>query len=144
MDDFEKYLHNLLNDVDNIDDLPFLLNDREYLRRAWRVFQEEVSRRNNNDYIINEEQMEKLFSTIQFANFMVNRWGNGAVRTSSLEPRFKNGDVIVKCITFPVDENEMPAFRTILSYCSGFNVEPVLDDKVELTFTIPDVFKLKS
>ena len=43
-----------------IKDFPIQDRDGHYLREMWALYEESMSQRSNDDYVVNDEQMHKL------------------------------------------------------------------------------------
>ena len=107
------------------------------------IYEKAMSALRDTDFIVNHVQMKKYLATIHFLEDMVAQYNSGSVRAAKFEPKVRNGEVIVKCVGFTIIDDDMEPFKKILSYCSGFDVTPLLNGKVELSFTIPNVFMKK-
>lgn len=116
------------------------MNDEEFVRRLGQIYEKVMELRRDEDYEVNQPQMDKL---IQLYRFFKDKEHSPEDKVEGLDlvPREECAGITANFLVFSLNGPEqVQAFCNVLQYCSAFDVDVVDGNKVSIGCTIPDVF----
>lgn len=114
------------------------MKDEEFVARIGRLYDRILSLRRDEDYVVNQNQMEKLVNVIDF--FLdAEKELTGEVRPVDLVPREEHGGVTAVFVVFDVFGDQVKRFCDVMRECSAISID-VEGDQVCISCTIPNVF----
>lgn len=119
------------------------MTDEEFVRQIGRLHNLILSIRKDENYEINQSQMDKLVNLYKF--FVSAQFGpEDNVRIENLVPAEEHGGVIATFLVFNVcGEDRIKEFCDALSGCSAFGIDSLEDGTISIECTVPYVFKKK-
>ena len=118
------------------------MNETEFLQEVWQVYEEELAKLSNDDYIINVAQMGKLREAYKFFHDITEECG-GEIEPLKLEPKEVNGGITVYMTLFYLSDENLKKFGEIVGNMSAISIDAMEDGDVCISFTIPGVFRHK-
>lgn len=115
------------------------MNDEEWVRRLGTLYEQLMSEEKDDDYVINPPQAEKFKNLVEFLAKEV-ELQHGSMDKIELVPKEKRGDVLVYFTDFTIRGSKVRQACELLSECSVFGVDSLIDGKVCISCTIPNVF----
>lgn len=115
------------------------MNNIKYVKTLSEMYKTALSLKENDDYVINQSQMDKLIETIDFFSNIAKKC-DGEMKPVNLIPKEECGGVEFESIVFDIIGEEIEALCKILSYSSAFGIDSTVDGRVCLSVTIPKVF----
>lgn len=100
-----------------------------------------MSIRNDDDYVVNQPQMDKLNEAIAFFADAAKK-NDGSIDPINLYPCEEHGGVTAKFLIFDVYGEETQEFAKIVSYTSALSIDPTKEG-IAISITIPNVFVKK-
>ena len=119
------------------------MTNEEYVKRLGILYNKVLSLRKDEDYVINQPQMDKLVKVLEFFIDESKRL-DGTVLPTVLSPREGHGGVVAKFPVFDIHGDKIARFCEAMSGCSAIGAEPTSDNQVCIDCTIPDVFVPKN
>lgn len=117
------------------------MTDEEFVRKLGREIEAVLSREDNDEYLVNEEQFAKYIETREFFKSLVDEEFGDEMGTIELIPKMQCADLSVKLTVISFNgEEQIAELCKILSYASAFGVDATLDGKLNMDITIPGVF----
>jgi len=118
------------------------MNETDFLREAWDIYENVLAERNNDDYVVNFEQMKKLKESYDFFAGLVEECG-GEIEPLKLVPKEINGGVTVYMTLLYLSGENLKKFNDIVGNMSAVSIDAMDNGDVCISFTIPAVFKHK-
>ena len=115
------------------------MTSEEYVRRLGVLYERIMSLRNDDDYVINQPQMDKLIEVLDFFLDSAKK-NNGEVEPVALVPREEHGGVTATFIVFDVYGEDIKKFCKVIGYVSALGIDSMLDGRVCISVTVPNVF----
>lgn len=119
------------------------LTDEEYLARVGRLYQKVLSFRKNDDYTVNQTQMDALLKVVDFFLGLANSL-DGQVQRVDLNPAEEFGGVTATFLVFQVSGNKVIEFCNVMRACSCIGIDTLENGDICIDCTIPNVFVRKS
>lgn len=119
------------------------MNNEEYVRRLGQLYNEVMSLRKDEDYVVNQAQMEKFIDVLDFFRDMVSDDSDGEITDIDLAPKEENGGITATFIVFDVYGENVKRYCDVMRHCSAIGIEARLNDKICISVTVPEVFKHK-
>lgn len=116
-----------------------VLTNEEYVRRLGVLYNKILSLRKDDDYVVNQEQMDKLVEVLDFF-IKASKKSNGKVEYTKLTPREQHGGVTATFIVFDVYGDDVQEFSKVIGYTSAVSIDATTDGEVCISVTIPNVF----
>ena len=118
------------------------LTDEEEVTALAEFYSQVMSQRNDEDYIVNPLQMDKLLKAAVFFDKEA-KAGGGKLYPIMLSPKEEHGYLSAEFTVFHLSGEKTDEFLNILVNVSAFTVDTNLDNNVCISVTIPDVFVRK-
>lgn len=115
------------------------MTDEEYVRNLGKLYNKVLSLRSNDDYIINQPQMDKLVEVLNFFIDAAKECG-GKIEPMNLEPRAEHGGVTATFLVFDIHGEKIQEFCKAISYTSAMTIDAT-NDGICISVTVPNVFK---
>lgn len=115
------------------------LSNEEYVRRLAVMYNEVMKLRRDEDYVVNQPQMDKLIKLLEFFLDSAKEL-KGNVEPVELRPREEHGGVTATFLVFDVYGDNVKKFCNVLSACSAVSIDAKTNGEVCISCTIPDVF----
>lgn len=114
------------------------LSDEEYVRRLGVLYEKILSFRKDEDYVINQPQMDKLVQVLAF--FMdAAKELDGKVEPVRLAPREEHSGVTATFVVFDIVGETVQWFCDVMQHCSAITIDGT-EDGICISCTVPDVF----
>lgn len=114
------------------------MNDVEYVRRLGVLYQEVLKLRKNDEYRINQIQMDKFTKVLDF--FMKHTIDDDYVDPVDIAPEELHGGVTAVFVVFDVCGDEVLEFCEVMKACSAITIDSLEDGRICISCTVPDVF----
>ena len=118
------------------------MSDAEIVARLSALYKIVMSFRKDDDYEVNQDQMDKLCKLYRFFLDAAGSLG-GKIKPFRLVPREEHGGVTATFLVFDLYGDQVPAFCEVLKECSAVTID-MTDDGVCISCTIPNVFRKKA
>lgn len=119
------------------------MSDLEFARRLGVMYNEVLSLRKDDDYAVNQPQMDKFLEVMRF--FLdCEKEMTGKVDPVKLSPKEIHGDVTARFLVFDLFNDSVQRFCSVMSACTAITIDVVEGDKVCISCTVPNVFIQKS
>lgn len=114
------------------------MTNEEYVKRLGELYHKIISLRRDDDYVINQPQMDKL---IEVLNFFLDtaKECNGKVEPVKLVPRAEHGGVTATFVVFDIVGNAVQRFCDVMRYTSAITIDST-EDGICISVTVPEVF----
>ncbi len=114
------------------------MTDAEYVKRISQLYSAILNLRDDEDYAINQPQMDKLIEVLEFfMNAAQN--SNGKVEPISLVPKEEHGGVTATFIVFDIYGDDIQRYCKVMSYTSAITIDGT-EDGICISVTVPEVF----
>ena len=118
------------------------MTNEEYVRRLGLLYNNVLSLRDDNDYVINQPQMDKLVEVLTF--FLdEGKKQDGKVEPVKLIPREEHGGVTATFLVFDIYGDTVQRFCDVMRHTSAITIDGV-EDGICISCTIPEVFVPKN
>ena len=116
------------------------MTNEEYVRRIGILYEKILSLRKDEDYVVNQPQMDKLVKILEL--FMDSKiFYDAEVQPVNLVPREEHGGVTVSFVLMSLNgEEAVRRFCDVMSACSAIGVDTLTNGKACLDCTVPNVF----
>lgn len=114
----------------------------DLLKEFYEAAIQELEKRNNDDYEVDQVQMAKLVHAYQFFSNLAKRDG-GMVEPFDITPKMVHSGITAYFTVFYVARDEMKEFAEIVGDMSALSLDATTDGQVCISFNIPNVFRLK-
>ena len=115
------------------------LSNEEYVRRLAIMYNEVMKLRRDEDYVVNQPQMDKLIKLLEFFLDSAKEL-KGNVEPVELRPREEHGGVTATFLVFDVYGDKVQKFCDVLSACSAVSIDAKTTGEICISCTITDVF----
>lgn len=119
------------------------LSDEEFAKEFGKLYVEMMNEENNDDYLVNEPQMDKFLDILKFFKDFVNKEHDEKIMPVKLEPREERGDLSVKFRVFHIYGEDIQKFCDVMRGASVFGFDADKDGNIMFDITVPNVFKHK-
>lgn len=113
-----------------------------YLRNLMEIYEQEYAKRNDSDYVIDDEQMRKFSDAYDYFVQMTASHG-GKITDLQMKPKDVNGGLTVEFTLLHLYGNDLERFADTIRSMSALSIDATLDGKICISFTIPRVYKHK-
>lgn len=107
---------------------------------VYKWYEEDLEKRDNDDYALIPDQFKKLRDAYLFFSKIASRY-NGEVEKLKLVPKEVSSGVTARYDGFYVFGNDMEELGEHIKNMASISIEPLLNGKIEISFTIPNVFR---
>ena len=114
----------------------------EYEKKLWELYEKEMQSRDNADYTVNREQMQKLIDAYGFFNKIAQECG-GTIEPFRIVPKEVNGGITAYFRVFHIFGDNVARFCEVVRNVSALSIDSLDNGTVCLSMTIPRVFKHK-
>lgn len=115
-----------------------LLNNEEYVKRLGQLYEKVLSLRDDDNYVINQPQMDKLIEVLNFFLDAAQKC-NGKVEPVKLTPRAEHGGVTATFLVFDIYGEDIQKYCKVMSYTSAITIDAT-DEGICMSVTVPEVF----
>ncbi|MCD8180706.1 MAG: hypothetical protein LUF26_04420 [Firmicutes bacterium] len=127
---------NYMNDTDYMRDM----SDAEFAKEIMRIYNEGMSMRDENDYTVNEIQMERFFDICHFFRGMIKDIGEGYMEPIRFNPVEERGSITVYLRIMDMWGKEIQEFCDVFRYASAVSMDPTTDGMICISISVPQVF----
>lgn len=114
------------------------MTDKEYVKRLGQLYDKILSLREDDDYVINQPQMDKLIEVLNFFLDAAQK-SNGEIEPVKLNPKAEHGGVTATFIVFDIYGDDIQRYCDVMRYTSAITIDSN-DKGICISVTIPDVF----
>ena len=144
-DDDEK-LSNLIASANAISQDKSIVEDDDFIRGffgdVFELAAEEMSRRNNDDYEVDPENMQHLFRAYRFFIKKAHEH-NGKIDPFVYNPKEEVGHLDAHFFYFELSGDDLLGFSEILSHASAVSIDATLDGCTHFSMVFPAVYRKK-
>lgn len=115
-----------------------LLTNEEYVKRLGQLYEKVLSLRDDDNYVINQPQMDKLIEVLNFFLDAAQKC-NGRVEPVKLTPRAEHGGVTATFLVFDIYGEDIQKYCKVMSYTSAITIDAT-EDGICMSVTVPEVF----
>lgn len=115
----------------------FLTNE-QYVERLGRLYEKVLSLRNDDDYAINQPQMDKLIEVLNFFLDAAQKC-DGKVEPVKLTPRAEHGGVTATFVVFDIYGDDIQRYCDVMRHTSAITIDAT-EDGICISVTVPEVF----
>lgn len=115
------------------------MTDEQYVQRLGFIYNKVLSLRKDEDYIVNQPQMDKLVAVLDFFLDTAKKL-DGKVESVDLTPREEHGGVTATFLVFDLYGEAIPRFCDVMRGCSAIGIDTTIKGEVCIACTIPNVF----
>lgn len=115
-----------------------LLTNEEYVKRLGQLYEKVLSLRDDDNYVINQPQMDKLVEVLNFFLDAAQKC-NGKVEPVKLTPRAEHGGVTATFLVFDIYGEDIQKYCKVMSYTSAITIDAA-DEGICMSVTVPEVF----
>ena len=115
-----------------------LLTNEEYVKRLGQLYEKVLSLRDDDNYVINQPQMDKLIEVLNFFLDAAQKC-NGKVEPVKLTPRAEHGGVTATFLVFDIYGEDIQKYCKVMSYTSAITIDAT-EDGICMSVTVPEVF----
>ena len=116
------------------------MNDEEFARKLGIFMNEMLDSRKNEDFVVNQPQLDKYLEAVSYFQHIAENDPDTTIEPIKIIPKEQCGYLTVYCNIFYINGADIRAFSEVISYCSAFTVDPLIDDRVCISLTVPDVY----
>lgn len=116
----------------------FQTEDDRALQRFAELYEWAMQKRKDEDYIVNQPQMNKLIDVLEFFMDMAQKC-HGSVEPVFLRPREEHGGVTANFTVFDLYGEDLRRYCEIMQYVSAMTIDAGMDG-VCISVTVPYVF----
>lgn len=114
------------------------MTDLEYVKRLEILYKKVLSLRSDEDYAINQSQMDKLIKVLTF--FMdESKRQDGKLAPTKLVPREEHGGVTCTFLVFDIYGDTVKQFCDVMKECSAITIDGT-EDGICISCTVPNIF----
>lgn len=113
--------------------------ENEDVRRLGKLYEKIISLRDNDDYAINQPQMDKLIDVLNFFLDAAKKSG-GEVDPVKLVPKEEHGGVTATFVVFDIYGDDMKRFSSVIQHCSAMTIDSDIKNQICISVTVPEVF----
>lgn len=114
------------------------MTNEEYVRKLGIMYQKILDARSDEDFIVNQPQMDKLMKIVEFFVDATMRL-KGSVEKVDIAPREEHGGVTARFIIFTVRGDTVQKFCDVMRFCSAISIDST-DEGICISCTVPNVF----
>lgn len=114
------------------------MTDKEYAERLGKLYEKVLSLRDDDNYVINQPQMDKLIEVLNFFLDAAQK-SNGKVEPVGLVPKAEHGGVTATFIVFDIYGEDIQRYCDVMRYTSAITIDGT-DDGICISVTVPNVF----
>lgn len=115
-----------------------LLTNEEYVKRLGQLYEKVLSLRDDDNYVINQPQMDKLIEVLNFFLDAAQKC-NGKVEPVKLTPRAEHGGVTATFLVFDIYGEDIQKYCKVMSYTSAITIDAT-EYGICMSVTVPEVF----
>ena len=115
------------------------MSDEEYVKRLGILYNKVLSLRKDEDYVVNQSQMDKLVEVLEFFLDSAKRL-DGSVEPIALQPREEHGGVTATFLVFDLAGDQVTRFCNVMRNCSAIGIDTTVNGEVCIACTVPQVF----
>lgn len=115
------------------------MTNEEYVRRLGILYQKVLDLRTDDDYVVNQPQMDRLMDVM---NFFLDEAGeqDGEVQPVKLIPKREHGGVTATFIVFDIYGDKIQRFCDVMRFTSAISIHSIGEDGICISCTVPNVF----
>ncbi len=115
------------------------MTNEEYVRHIGEIYNHVMSLRKDEDYVINQPQMDKLVDIVKFFMTMTEKL-SGKLEPVKLTPREEHGDITATFLVFDLCGSDIERFCDVVRHASAITIDATADCRVCISITVPNVF----
>ena len=119
------------------------MTDEQFVKNLGKIYNIVLSLRKDDDYEINQEQMDKLCALYRFFLDTADKL-DGEAELCKLVPKEEHGGVTARFLVFDVWGDRVKQFADVISACSAIGIDSLEDGRICIDLTVPNVFVKKS
>lgn len=114
------------------------MTNEEYVKRLGQLYDKVLSLRDDDDFVINQPQMDKLIEVLNFFLDTAEK-SNGKVEPVKLVPRAEHGGVTATFVVFDIYGEDIQKYCDVMRHTSAITIDGT-EDGICISVTVPEVF----
>jgi len=114
------------------------LTNEEYVKRLGQLYEKVLSLREDDNYVINQPQMDKLVEVLNFFLDTAKKC-NGKVEPVKLMPKAEHGGVTATFVVFDIYGDDIQKYCDVMRHTSAITIDGT-EDGICISVTVPEVF----
>ena len=119
-----------------------MYNMDKYLEKFGKLCNQIINLHDNDDFLINEPQMDKFFEVVEFFTESAKEC-NGKLEPIKLLPKEEHGGITATFVVLDLSGDSLEKFKAVIQHASAVTFDSTTDNEVCISLTVPNVFKLK-
>lgn len=116
--------------------------ENRLLAEAWKVYEEELASRNNEDYEVDEEQMRKFSEAYTFFQTLVKE-NEGHMEPMKIEPKECHAGITAYFDFIYMNKEQLAQFKEIIGNIDSLSIGQMDNEEFCISFNIPNVYRKK-
>lgn len=105
-----------------------------------RLYEQMLSRRHNEDYEVNPEQMDRFLDLLHFFKSRIDPEYDDGIEPFHLEAKAEHGGFSANFCVFDLHGEEIQEFAWLISCCSAISIDAKNDSQICISVTVPNIF----
>ena len=114
------------------------MTNEEYVKRLGQLYEKVLSLREDDNYVINQPQMDKLVEVLNFFLDTAKKC-NGKVEPVKLMPKAEHGGVTATFVVFDIYGDDIQKYCDVMRHTSAITIDGT-EDGICISVTVPEVF----
>lgn len=114
------------------------MTNAEYAKRLGSLYDKILQLREDDNYVINQPQMDKLIEVLDFFLDTAKKC-SGEVEPVKLTPRTEHGGVTATFIVFDIVGDDIQRYCNVMRHTSAITIDGT-EDGICISVTVPNVF----
>lgn len=114
------------------------MTNEEYVKRLGQLYDKILSLRDDDDYAINQPQMDKLIEVLNFFLDAAQKC-DGKVEPVKLTPKTEHGGVTATFVVFDIYGEDVQRYCDVMRYTSAITIDST-EEGICISVTVPEVF----
>jgi hypothetical protein len=115
------------------------MTNEEYVKRIGQLYDKILSLRNDDDYAINQPQMDKLLDVLNFFLDVAEK-NDGKVEPVQLVPKAEHGGVTATFVVFDIFGDDIQRYCDVMRHTSAITIDSTNEGSICISVTVPEVF----
>ena len=118
------------------------MENEEFIKELSKKYEQIINKRNDADYMLNQENWKKLLSVLDYLTNAAQRLG-GKVEPVNLIPREKHGYIEAVFDIFDIYGDSVKDFAKAVEMVDVFSIEPLTTGEIRIGININSVYEKK-
>lgn len=115
------------------------MDDNELLVYIGKIYEQVMSMRRDEDYVVDPKQMDKFLDLVSFFKKKSSEYPEDYVEIEDFTPKQECGGVNAVFVVFSIRNEEIKQFCRVIEACSAVSIDEC-EDGIRISCTVPDIF----